>query len=125
MKDVDHALQLSQIYEVPVLEIGHAWLLFFFSIVIRLIDSTFNDWGLQMTSLERSSLEFGGANHDDMDLDSKESQNSERNEKCKQMQKMNSFMAMEVLGKLIENRKAMVLLRLVRFNMYVHLFLSY
>lgn len=125
VKDVDLALQLSQIYEVPVREIGHAWLLFIFSIVIRLIDSTLNDWGLQMTYLDGPSLEFEGADHHDMDIDSKESQNSERNEKRKQIQKMNSFMAMEVLGKLMESKKAMVLLRLVRLNMYVHPCLSY
>ncbi|XP_015897774.3 mediator of RNA polymerase II transcription subunit 33A [Ziziphus jujuba] len=117
VKDVDHALHLSQIYEVRVRDLGHAWVLFFFSVIVRLIDSTLNDWGLLITSLDRPRLEFGSADHHDEDTDSKESHNSERNENRKQLQRMNSLMAMEVLGKLTESRKAMVLLRLVRLNM--------
>lgn len=123
VKDVDDALRLSQIYEVRIRDLGHAWVLFFFSIVVCLIDSTLNDWELLSTSLDRPTLEFGGADDHNMEIDSKESHNCERNENRKQLQRMNSLMAVEVLGKLTESRKAMVLLRLVRLNMYAPLFL--
>ncbi|KAK9291133.1 hypothetical protein L1049_009321 [Liquidambar formosana] len=116
-KSVDVALQLSQTYMVHVLEIGHALVLSFFSIVISLIDSTLDDWGLQMTSVDRPSGAVGGVDHQNMDLDPKGNQNFMRNEHREQIRRKNSFMAMEVLGKLTESRKAMILLRLIHVTM--------
>ncbi|XP_057971679.1 mediator of RNA polymerase II transcription subunit 33A-like [Malania oleifera] len=117
IKSVDTALQLSQTYTIQVLELGHAFALFFFSIVIGLVDCTSDDWGLQMTSGDRSSGAFGSGDHQNMEIDSKGNQHLRRNELREQIRRKNSFLAMEVLGKLMESRKAMVLLRLVHLNM--------
>ncbi|KAL5545713.1 hypothetical protein UlMin_012249, partial [Ulmus minor] len=116
IKSIDDALWLSQIYEVCVVELGQAFVLFFFSIMISLIDNTLDDWGLQKMSLDRQTLVFGSTENCDMDIDPKESDNFERNEHHKQMRRMNSLIAMEVVGKLTESRKAMALLCLVHFN---------
>ena len=101
------------------MELGQAFVLFFFSIMISLIDNTLDDWGFQKMSFDRQTLAFGSTENCDMDIDPKESDNFERNEHHKRMRRMNSLMAMEVVGKLTESRKAMTLLRLVHFNMYV------
>ena len=118
IRSVDHALQLSQMYDVPTLELGHVFVLFFFSVVVGLIDTILDDWGAQKSSLDVSSLAFVSTDRDDMDIDSTESHNLGRKEHRGEMRSMNSLKALEVLGKLSEGRKAVLLLRLVHFNMY-------
>jgi hypothetical protein len=103
IKSVDVALQLSQTYRLPVVELGHAFVFFFFSILIALIDSTLDDWG-------------PSTDNNDMDIDFRATHNFKGNE---QMRRTNSFMAIEVLAKLTETRKSMLILRLLHLNMYV------
>lgn len=119
IESVDATLQLSQTYRLQVVEVGHAVVLCFFSIVVGLIDSTLCDWGLQMTSVHKESGLASSEDGKDMDVDSQGSQIFARNEHRESIKKSNSFLAFEVLGKLTESRKAMVLLRLVYLNMYV------
>lgn len=101
IKSVDVALQLSQTYRLPVVELGHAFVFFFFSILIALIDSTLDDWG-------------PSTDNNDMDIDFRATHNFKGNE---QMRRTNSFMAIEVLAKLTETRKSMLILRLLHLNM--------
>lgn len=119
-KSVDVALQLSQIYRIRVLGLGHAFVLFLFRIITGLIDSTLDDWGLHLTPLDRPSLAFGSPDHHDMDIDLKGSHYGRGDEHHETMRRTNSFMAIEVLAKLTESRKAMAMLHLVHLNMYVH-----
>ncbi|XP_024186515.1 mediator of RNA polymerase II transcription subunit 33A isoform X1 [Rosa chinensis] len=115
-ESVDLALQLSETYKVRVVEFGHALVLFFFSIIISLIDSTLDDWGLK-TSRKRPRLAFGGSSDHDGGIDSIGNEKFISNEHQERIRTMNSFLAIEVLGKLTESRKALVLLRLVHLNM--------
>ncbi|PON47750.1 hypothetical protein PanWU01x14_242170 [Parasponia andersonii] len=117
IKSVDNTLRLSQTYDVRILEIGHVFVLFFFRIITSLIDGVLDDWGLQKTSSDKPSLAFGSTDSKDMDVDARESHGWVRKEHREEMRTMNSFLAMEVLGKLTESRKALLLLRLVHFNM--------
>ncbi|KAM6556132.1 hypothetical protein CsatB_003151 [Cannabis sativa] len=117
INSVDRALKLSEIYDIRVLELGHVFVLFFFSIIIGLIDSVLDDWGLLQSSLERPSLAFGNTNSKDMDIDSKQSSNLARKEHHEELRTKNSFMALEVLGKLTESKKSLLLLRLIHLNM--------
>ncbi|RVW29775.1 Mediator of RNA polymerase II transcription subunit 33B [Vitis vinifera] len=116
IKSVDAALQLSKTYQVHVLELGHTMVLFFFSIVVGLLDSTLDDWGLPVTFLDRASGVARSGDYLNMDIDSKGNKNFKQSEHREQMRRTNSFLAMEVLGTLMENRKAKVLLRLVHLN---------
>ncbi|KAB2621764.1 mediator of RNA polymerase II transcription subunit 33A-like [Pyrus ussuriensis x Pyrus communis] len=116
-ESIDVALELSQTYKVHVVELGHALVLFFFSVINSLIDSTLDDWGFKMTSRKRPRTDFGGADYRNMEIDSRESQNLKVEEHRERIRKMNSFLAIEVLAKLTESRKALVLLRLVHLNM--------
>lgn len=100
------------------MEFGHALVLFFFSIIISLIDSTLDDWGLK-TSRKRPRLAFGGSSDHDGGIDSIGNEKFRSNEHQERIRTMNSFLAIEVLGKLTESRKALFLLRLVHLNMYV------
>ncbi|XP_077214711.1 mediator of RNA polymerase II transcription subunit 33A-like isoform X2 [Tasmannia lanceolata] len=117
IKSVDDALQLSHAYGVHVSEVGHAAVLFLYSVITSLIDSTLEDWGLQSNSVDKQRSLYGGVGHQDMDMDVKGNTNDKRNEHREQLRRMNGFMAIEVVGKLTENRNAMVLLRLVHLNM--------
>ncbi|XP_050141951.1 mediator of RNA polymerase II transcription subunit 33A-like isoform X1 [Malus sylvestris] len=116
-ESIDVALELSQTYKVRVVELGHAFVLFFFSVISSLIDSTLDDWGFKMTSRKRPRSDFGGADYRNMEIDSRESQNLKVKEHRERIRKMNSFLAIEVLAKLTASRKALVLLRLVHLNM--------
>ncbi|OAY41668.1 hypothetical protein MANES_09G120300v8 [Manihot esculenta] len=117
IKSVDAALQLSHTYRVQVQELGQVLVLFFFSIVVGLIDSTFNDWGLLMKTPDGPSGPFGSADNKDMDVDARGNYNVGRYEHLELLRKTNSLFAIEVLVKLTESRKAMVLLRIVYLNM--------
>lgn len=116
---MDFALCLSQNYGVHVVELGHAFVLFFFSIFLDLLDSTLDDWGLQLKSLETQNEASGNMDPLKMDLDLKETYNSGRNDQRENLRRKNSRMAIEVLGDLSRSRKAKFLLRLVYLNMYV------
>lgn len=118
IKSVDAALQLSETYKICILELGHLSVLFFFSIVVGLIDITFNDMGLPVNSPDIPTGPFGNGDVQDMDVDSTGNYNVRRNEHREFLRKTNSIMAIEVLAKLTENRKAMLPLRLVHLNMY-------
>ncbi|KAJ6765342.1 hypothetical protein OIU79_021529 [Salix purpurea] len=117
IKSVDSALQLSRTYEVRLSELGQLLVLFFFTVFVGLIDSTFDDMGLQIKSSDIQEGPFGVDNFQDMDMDSRGNFSAERNEHRELLRKKNTNMAMEVLAKLMESRKAVVLLRLVRLNM--------
>ncbi|KAK3021200.1 hypothetical protein RJ639_046619 [Escallonia herrerae] len=106
IKSVDDALQLSQTYKIQVFELGHALVLSFFSIAVCLVDGILDDWGLKSV----------GDGHN-MDVEFEGNPNFKRHEQREQIQTTNSLMALEVLGNLTDDRKAMALLRVVHFNM--------
>ncbi|KAK3018232.1 hypothetical protein RJ639_002766 [Escallonia herrerae] len=109
IKSVDDALQLSQTYKIQVFELGHALVLSFFSIVICLVDGILDDWGLKISV---------GDGHN-MDVEFEGYPNFKRHEPREQIRTTNSLMALEVLGNLTNDRKAMALLRLVHFNIEI------
>ncbi|KAK2656195.1 hypothetical protein Ddye_009247 [Dipteronia dyeriana] len=104
LQSVDVTLQLSHTYKVTVVDFGHALVLFFFTVVDCLIDALFDDMGLPPTA----------ADHHHMDIDSIGNINVQYNQ---QIRTNNSLVAIELLAKLTQDRKAVVLLRLVHFNM--------
>lgn len=92
-----------------VVEFGHALVLSFFDLVVRLIDSLFEDMGLQVGPLDQQSME----------IDSIGNFCVGNNEHFEQIRRKNSLLVIEVLNKLTDSSKAMVLLRLIHFNLYV------
>ncbi|KAI4353605.1 hypothetical protein L6164_002540 [Bauhinia variegata] len=111
IKSVNVALQLSQTYKIHALELGHVYVLFFYSIIVDLMDSTLEDWGFHVTSNEKP-CSIPSDDHN-IAIDTK----SNRSEYHEQIRKRNSFMALEVLERLTESTKAMVLLKSALLNM--------
>lgn len=116
INSVDTAIQLSQTYNIHLPELGHVFVLFFYSIVIALIDSTLDDWGIQMKVCEKTCLNPKGNHY--MDSDCKLTHNVKRSDYREQIKKRNSFMALEVLERLTESRKATIVLQSVLLNRY-------
>ena len=123
IKSIDATLQLSQTYRVNVQELGHTMVLFFFSIVVGLLDSTLDDWGLPVTIPDKASGVARRGDYLNTDIESKGNKNFKQSDHRDQMRRSNSFLALEVLGTITDNRKAKVLLRLVHLNMYAPPFL--
>lgn len=116
VKSVDSALHFSETYKVHNLELGHVFVLFFFSIIVALIDSTLNDWGLQVSFSERSRLVPTGDQY--MEIDHNVTHNFGKGDYHEQIRKRNSFTALEILERLTKSRKATILLQSVLLNMY-------
>lgn len=120
-KSIDVALQLSETYSFQVFELGHAMVLCLFSIIVHLIDSTLDDLGLQMGSKGGACEVNKSEDTQRMDIDFRENQVHKTNEFHELIRRTNSFMCLEVLIKLTENKRVVGLLRLVHLNMYVQL----
>lgn len=117
VKAIDDNLQLSQIYGINVGDLGHTLVVFFFSTIVSLIDSTIDDWGLQIASMGGLSGSFGSMEHHQRNVDIRGSQDTQRSGHREYIRNMNSLIAMEVLENLTRSRKALALLRLVHMNM--------
>jgi len=90
--------------------------LFFFNIIIALIDSTLNDWGLQVNFNERSCLAPTGDQH--MEIDHNVTHNFKKGDHREQIRKRNAITALELLERLSESKKSTILLQSVLLSMY-------
>nr|KYP42378.1 hypothetical protein KK1_036207 [Cajanus cajan] len=118
---VDAALRLSETYKIRDLELGHVFVLFFYEVVVALIDCMLMDWGFQVAFSERSCLVAAattdGGGEDCMEIDHGVTQGFKKSECHEQIRKRNPFTALEVLERLTESRKATILLQSVLLNM--------
>ncbi|KAF8041799.1 hypothetical protein BT93_A0407 [Corymbia citriodora subsp. variegata] len=117
VRAIDANLQLSRIHGINVGELGHTLVIFFFSTMVSLIDSTMDDWGLQIASMGELHGSFGSMEHHQRNVDIRGSEDNKRIGHREYMKNMNSLIAMEVLENLTRSRKALALLRLVHMNM--------
>nr|XP_027188306.1 mediator of RNA polymerase II transcription subunit 33A-like isoform X2 [Cicer arietinum] len=115
IKSVDSVFHFSETFKIQDVELGHVFILFFFSIFIALIDTTLNDWGIQVTFNERSCLVPTGDQY--MVIDHNVTHNFKKGDYHEQIRKRNSITALEVLERLSETRKATILLQSVLLNM--------
>lgn len=116
IKSIDSVLHFSETFKIHDLELGHVFVLFFFNIIIALIDSTLNDWGFQVTFNEISCLVPTSNQY--MEIDHNLTQKFKRGDYHEQIRKRNAITALEVLERLSESRKATILLQSILFNMY-------
>ncbi|KAK9153410.1 hypothetical protein Sjap_000890 [Stephania japonica] len=116
-KSIDEALQLSHTYGVHTMEFGLASTLFLFIVVVGLTDCILYDLNLQETSFDTLSDIFVNEDAIDMDIDFKGNCNEERNERRVELQRSNTLTTFGVLKKLITQKKALLLLHLIRLNM--------
>ncbi|KAL3753268.1 hypothetical protein ACJRO7_000634 [Eucalyptus globulus] len=117
VRAIDANLQLSRIYGINVGELGQTLVIFFFSTIVSLIDSTMDDWGLQIASVGGLSGSFGSMEHHQRNVDIRGSRDYRRSGHREYIRNTNSLIAMEVLENLTRSRKALALLRLVHKDM--------
>lgn len=84
---------------------------FYLDLIIKLIDSTMEDWGLK-SGHEGEACEA-------MDVDDVAKMDERRNEHREMLRRTNAQLALEVVENITESKKARVFLRLVRLNMYI------
>ncbi|KAL5541686.1 hypothetical protein UlMin_009396 [Ulmus minor] len=118
MKSIDAVLNLSKIFGVPAREPGILVVEFIFSIVCQLLDASLDDEGLLNHTLEQNSkwvtkpqaMEIYG--HGDYD--------EKWNEHNNTLQNTNTVMAIEMIGKLLENKVTSKILFLARRHLPSH-----
>ncbi|XP_072997248.1 mediator of RNA polymerase II transcription subunit 33A-like [Typha latifolia] len=116
-KSIYDALQISHTYGVHQMDLGHAVVLFFLTVITSLIDCTLEDCGLPFVSTDEHHNMYTNGGQKTMDLDVKGSLSDKRNEHREQLRRTNTLMALEVVQKMTANRKTQVFLRLVHLNM--------
>lgn len=113
MKSVDDALHLSQIFAVPITEPGLLVATFVFSTVWQLLDASLEDERLlELTPEKKSRWPIG---IQDMQIDSNKGFNERKTEN--KMHKLNTIMAVEIIGEFFKHTGTSRILHLARRNM--------
>ncbi|KAK9139597.1 hypothetical protein Scep_009278 [Stephania cephalantha] len=115
MKSVDDVLHLSQMFGLQVCEPGVLVVEFVFCILWQLLDAILDDEGLLDLTPEKKSRWFNRS--EDMEIDSGDSYNEKLTERHERLQKVNSLMAVELIGQFLKNKMTSSLLYLARRNM--------
>ncbi|KAK7294927.1 hypothetical protein RJT34_17826 [Clitoria ternatea] len=118
VSSIDSVLRFSEAYEIRDLELGHVFVLFFYNVIVALIDTVLSDWEFRVTFSEKSCLvSSSSGGDDDMEIDRDVTQSFAKSECHERIRKRNPFTALEVLERLTESRKATLLLQSVLLNM--------
>lgn len=115
MKSIDNVLHLSQTFGLQACEPGVLLVEFVFSIVWQLLDASLDDEGLLELTLEKKSIWPTRAQ--DMDVDGHESYKEKIIERHERLNKMNTSMAIEIIGEFLQNKVTGRILYLARQNM--------
>ncbi|XP_057461528.1 mediator of RNA polymerase II transcription subunit 33A-like [Actinidia eriantha] len=118
MKSIDEVLHLSQIFSLPTSEPGLLIVGFAFSIVWRLLDASLDDEGLLALTPEKKSRWLTGTQ--DMEIDSHDSFNEKRTGRHEGLCKINTVMAVEIIGEFLKHKVTSRILYLARQNMRSH-----
>ena len=115
MRSIDDVLHLSQIFSLQASDMGFLVVEFVFSIVWQLLDASLDDEGLlELTSEKKSRWPTGTQ---DMELDSNNISDDKRMEHHEGMQKLNTVIAIEIIGDFLKNKVLSRILYLARRNM--------
>lgn len=122
MISIDAALRLSETFGLQASEPGILVVEFIFSIVWQLLEASLDDEGLLELTPERKPR--WGTKCQEMEIDGHEIYDDKRIEHHEKLQKMNSVMAIEIIGQLLENKVTSRILYLAHQNLYVLSFLK-
>lgn len=117
MESIDAVLQLSEIFSLAEADAGTVVVEFIFSIVWQLLDASLDDEGLLELTPEKNSM--WGVKPHDMEIDSYEGFEEKWNEKQGRLQSANTKMAIELIGRFLQNKVTSRILYLARQNLYV------
>lgn len=114
MMSIEHVLHLSQIFGSQTNEPEILLVEFLFTIVWQLLDALLDDEGLLDLTTEKKS--FWVINTQEMDMDHYDNYD-EKFEQFDKLRRMNSEMAVEIIGQFFQNGVTSRLICLVRHNM--------
>ncbi|GAV78727.1 hypothetical protein CFOL_v3_22192 [Cephalotus follicularis] len=115
MKSIDDVLLLSQIFGLKGHEPGVLLLEFVFSTVWQLLDASLDDEGLlELTADKKSRWPIG---LQDMEIDGHDSSNEKTTNQHEGMHKINTTMAIDIIGEFLQNKVTSKILYLARHNM--------
>lgn len=117
VKAVDETLQLSKSTGMTVSDLGSGVVLFIFFLVWRLVDATCEDWGISMGRFDKQDKILQNQNSQSFGMEVDENLEDKRREECEQMRKANSIAAIDLVSKIMQNKKTGSLLRLARRNL--------
>ncbi|GLT47181.1 hypothetical protein SLA2020_208940 [Shorea laevis] len=117
MKSIDDVLQLSKIFGLPVCEPGLVLVGFVFSVVWQLLNASLDDEGLLELAPEKKSMWLTVSQ--DMEIDTPDSF-LKRTEHQERLCKVNTTMAIEIIGEFLQDKVTSRILYLARQNMPLH-----
>ncbi|XP_050236948.1 mediator of RNA polymerase II transcription subunit 33B [Mercurialis annua] len=118
MISVDDVLHLSHKFGLQVCEPGVLLVAFVFSITWQLLDASLDDEGLLDLTVEKKSIWL--ASPQDMEIDSHKNYGEKINEHHDGLLKLNSTMAIDLIGEFLQNKVTSRILYLARQNMPSH-----
>ncbi|XP_047979918.1 mediator of RNA polymerase II transcription subunit 33A-like [Salvia hispanica] len=118
MESINDVLQFYQIFGVQSSEPGILIVIFVFSIVWELLDASLDDEGLLEFTAEKKSR--WPVRSQDMDIDHLDNFDGKRMERQEALSKINTIMAVEMLGEFFRDKTTSRILYLARRNMPAH-----
>uniref|UniRef100_A0A6N2NEA8 Mediator of RNA polymerase II transcription subunit 33A n=1 Tax=Salix viminalis TaxID=40686 RepID=A0A6N2NEA8_SALVM len=118
MKSIDDVVNLSQIFGEQLCETGILLVEFVFSIMWQLLDASLDDEGLLELSAEKNSRWL--PRREVMEIDGHGNFSEKRNEHQEGLHKVNTTMAIELIGEFLKNKLTSRLIYLARQNMPSH-----
>lgn len=115
MVAIDDALHLSQIFGLHLSEPSLLLLEFVFYTVYQLLDASLDDEGLLELAPEKNFKWPTVA--DDMEIDNLDDFNEKRSEHQERLSKVNTVMAMEIIGEFLSNKATSRIIFLARKNL--------
>lgn len=115
MNSLDEILHFSEIFDMQTNESGTLLVLFVFSLVWQLVDTTLDDEGLLELTPENNSR--WPVKPQDMNLDVDNMHDEIRKEHRQSLQAINSIMVIELIGQFMQNKTTSRILYLARQNM--------
>eukprot|EP00258_Populus_trichocarpa_P046287 XP_024462306.1 mediator of RNA polymerase II transcription subunit 33A isoform X1 [Populus trichocarpa] len=117
MKSIDGVLHLSHNFGLEATSPGILVVEFLYSIVSQLLDASLDDEGLLELIPEMKSR--WATKPQDMEIDANDNYNQMQTEYHEKLYKMNTIMAIEMIGKFLQDKSTSRILDLVRQNLYV------
>ena len=117
MKSIDGVLHLSHNFGLKATNPGILVVEFLYSIVSQLLDASLDDEGLLELMPEMKSR--WATKPKEMEIDTNDNYNQMETEYHVKLYKMNTIMAIEMIGKLFQDKSTSRILDLVRQNLYV------
>ncbi|KAL3647903.1 hypothetical protein CASFOL_008871 [Castilleja foliolosa] len=115
MESIGDILQFHQIFRVEFSEPGHLVVEFIFSVVWGLLDASLDDEGLLEHTIEKKSR--WPIKSQDMEIDSLDGFDGQKMEGRVALSKMNTLMAIEIIGEFLQNKVTNRILYLANQNM--------